>query len=53
MKKRKLVKQALNKPNLFAPAELSYFQLWLRQRKAKKEAKKQRARLMLERAYLL
>jgi hypothetical protein len=53
MKKRKLVKQALNNPELFAPAELSFFQIWLKERKAKKEAKKQRTRLMLERAYLL
>ena len=53
MKKKKLVKQALNNPELYAPAELSFFQLWLRERKAKKDAKKRRARLMRERAYLL
>jgi hypothetical protein len=53
MKKKKLVKQALKTPELYAAAELSYFQFWLKEREAKKQAKKQRARLMLERAYLL
>lgn len=40
MKKKKLVKEALKHPELFAPAELSFFELWLRKRKEAKEAKK-------------
>lgn len=39
-KKKKLVKEALKHPDLFAPAELSFFQLWLQKRKEAKEAKK-------------
>ena len=38
--KKKLVKNALEHPELYAPAELSFFDLWLRKRKEKKEAKK-------------
>jgi hypothetical protein len=40
MKKHKLAKQALEHPELFAPAELAYFQRWLRARKERKEAEK-------------
>ena len=39
-KKKKLVKEALKHPEMFAPAELSFFQLWLRKRKEAKEARK-------------
>ena len=38
--KKKLVKSALEHPELYAPAELSFFELWMRKRKEKKEAKK-------------
>lgn len=40
-KKKKLVKEALKHPEMFAPAELSFFQLWLRKRKEAKEARKE------------
>jgi len=36
-KKKKLVKNALEHPELFSSAELAYFQLWLRTRKEQKE----------------
>jgi hypothetical protein len=36
-KKKKLVKHALKHPELFAPAELAYFQLWLKNRKEQKK----------------
>ena len=39
-KKKKLVKEALTKPEAYTPAELQYFQLWLKHHKAKKAAKK-------------
>lgn len=39
-KKKKLVKEALKHPDLFAPAELSFFDLWLRKRKEEKERRK-------------
>ena len=42
--KKKLVKSALESPELYAPAELSFFELWLRKRKEKKEAKKREKR---------
>jgi hypothetical protein len=41
MKKKKLVKEALHNPELFGPAELSFFQRWLQERKDRKERKKQ------------
>jgi hypothetical protein len=40
-KKKKLVKEALKHPEMFAPAELSFFELWLRKRKEAKEARKE------------
>lgn len=40
MKKHKLAKNALKNPKLFAPAELAYFELWLKARKERKEAEK-------------
>jgi hypothetical protein len=39
-KKKKLVKEALKHPEMFAPAELSFFEFWLRKRKEAKEARK-------------
>jgi ferric-dicitrate binding protein FerR (iron transport regulator) len=44
MKKHKLAKKALEHPELFAPAELAYFERWLRARKEHKEAEKQARR---------
>jgi hypothetical protein len=38
--KKKLVKNALEHPELHAPAELAFFERWLQSRKAHKEAKK-------------
>jgi len=40
MKKKKLVKKALDHPELFTPAELAYFDRWLWQRKQQKKAAK-------------
>ena len=40
MKKKKLVKLALNHPELYTPAELAYFELWLRTRKERKFTKR-------------
>ena len=51
MKKHKLAKQALEHPEFFAPAELAYFQRWLRARKERKEAEKQEQREHLEQVY--
>jgi hypothetical protein len=53
MKKHKLAKQALEHPELFAPAELAYFERWLRARKERKEAEKQERRDQLEQVYEL
>jgi len=39
MKKKKLVKEALEHPELFTPGELAYFDRWLWQKKQKKAAK--------------
>jgi hypothetical protein len=39
-KKKKLVKTALANPEVYAPAELKYFELWLAHKKNKKENKK-------------
>lgn len=39
MKKKKLVKEALQHPELFSPGELAYFNRWLLERKQKKTAK--------------
>jgi hypothetical protein len=40
-KKKTLAKNALKNPELFAPAELAYFDLWLRKRKERKEREKE------------
>ena len=47
-KKIKLVKQALKVPHLYSQGELVYFQLWLKERKVRKAAKKRQSRLRLE-----
>jgi hypothetical protein len=47
-KKRKLAKGALEQPHLYYQGELAYFQLWLKERKARKSAKKRQSRLRLE-----
>ena len=41
MKKHKLAKNALKTPELFSPAELDYFRLWLKSRKARKERERE------------
>jgi hypothetical protein len=51
MKKHKLAKNALEHPELFAPAELAYFQRWLKARKDRKAAEKQAKRDQLEEVY--
>ena len=40
-KKKKLVKSALKHPELFSPAELAYFQLWLKNRKEQKKRQRE------------
>jgi len=39
-KKKKLVEEAINHPEVHTPAEISFFKLWLEHRKARKAAKK-------------
>ncbi len=39
MKKKKLVKEALNHPELFSAGELAFFNRWLLEKKLKKTAK--------------
>jgi len=39
-KKKQLVKDALKHPDLYSPAELQYFQIWLESKKKQKAAKK-------------
>ena len=51
MKKHKLAKNALKHPELFAPAELAYFQLWLKAREERKAAQKAARRERLEEVY--
>jgi hypothetical protein len=50
--KKKLVKKALQNPEMYSPAEISYFRLWLREMKEKAKAKKSQVRLTLERIFL-
>jgi hypothetical protein len=40
VKTKKLVKQALKHPELYTPAELSFFGLWLRKKKEHKKTAK-------------
>ena len=51
MKRHKLAKKALEHPELFAPAELAYFQRWLRAREENKRAEKEAQRNRLEDVY--
>jgi len=51
-KKNKLAKQALKQPHLYSQGELAYFQLWLKERKVRKTAKKRQSRLRLEQTRL-
>jgi hypothetical protein len=51
MKRHKLAKDALKHPELFAPAELAYFERWLKARKARKAAEKQAKHEQLEKVY--
>ena len=51
MKKHKLAKNALNHPELFSPAELAYFELWLKARKERKTAEKKAKQDQLEKVY--
>ena len=51
-KKNKLAKQALAQPHLYSQGELTYFQLWLKERKVRKAAKKRQSRLRLEQTRL-
>jgi hypothetical protein len=51
-KKSKLVKNALKQPHMFSQGELAYFQLWLKERKVRKAAKKRQSRLRLEQTRL-
>lgn len=52
MKTKKLVKNALNNPELYSSEELTYFQIWLKHKKESKEKKKQLRRLELEKLFL-
>ncbi len=51
MKKHKLAKNALKHPELFAPAELAYFERWLHQRKERKRREKENQHEHLEKVY--
>ncbi len=53
MKNKKLVKRALKHPELYSFEELTYFQLWLRAHKMRKQKEKTERRLNLERNFLL
>jgi hypothetical protein len=48
VKKHELAESALEHPELFTPAELTYFAKWLESRRARKEAKKQHERPYLD-----
>ena len=52
MKKAKLVKQALKKSHLYSPEEITYFRLWLKERKRLKQQKDALIRATLEKVYL-
>lgn len=53
MKNKKLVKKALKHPEMYSFEELTYFQLWLRAHKLRKQKEKAERRLDLEKAFLL
>ncbi len=52
-KKKKLVKDALKRPELYSSEELTYFRMWLKARKLRKEKEKTERRLNLEKMLLL
>ncbi len=52
MKTAKLVKRALEQPELYSEGELMYFRLWLNENKKQKEKKRALKRLMLEKQFL-
>ena len=52
MKKKQLVKRALENPELYSEAELAYFQMWIQEKEEKKRRKKLRRRLELEELFL-
>jgi len=52
MKTAKLVKRALEQPELYSEGELMYFRLWLNEKKKQKEKKRSLKRLMLEKPFL-
>ncbi len=43
--KKKLVKRAMKHPELHTPAELSYFERWLKARKERKMREKQQRKI--------
>jgi len=51
-KTAKLVKRALEQPELYSEEELRYFRLWLDEKKKQKEKKRALKRLMLEKQFL-
>lgn len=53
MKTKKLVKKALKQPELYSEEERAYFELWLREKKKKKEQERVTRRLELEKNFLL
>lgn len=53
MKAKKLVKRALQNPQMYSEEEKLYFQLWLKAKKKRKEQKRITRRLELERNFLL
>jgi hypothetical protein len=53
MKKHKIAKNALKHPELFAPAELAYFQRWLQQRAERKRREKESHRENSDEVYEL
>jgi hypothetical protein len=52
IKTAKLVKRALEQPELYSEGELRYFRLWLDEKKKQKEKKRALKRLMLEKQFL-
>ena len=52
MKTKKLVKNALSRPELFSVGEIAFFEQWLQKKKEQKEKKRQLRRLELEKLYL-
>ena len=53
MKAKKLVKKALQNPQMYSEEERIYFELWLKAKKKKKEQERTARRLQLEKNFLL